>query len=349
MRIAIDISPRLNDHKYRGIGIYTKLLIEALQKYEGKHTVELIDNKSINVDSVDIIHYPFFDPFFLTLPLHKLLPTIVTVHDLIPIVFPDKFSRGIRGEIKWMVQKYSLQTSSAIITDSENSKNDINQKTGYPKKNISVIQLAQAPFFVPLQSPRVISKYSLPNSYLLYVGDVNWNKNVTGLFYAFAKVKKISKFKNLHLVLVGSAFLNDNLPESRHLHQIAKQLDIKDSVIELGLAEDDDLATIYSHAYATIVPSYYEGFGLPLLEAMACGCPVVVSGNSSLIEIAGPSILINPYDREDITRGIIKVMELTQDEYKKLSNASIQWSKKFSWKSVARQTVEVYESVLYAA
>src|SRR5258706_5833567 len=101
MNIAIDITPLETGHSGRGVGIYTKNLIESLQKYEKKHTYILFTPKQGVPKNTDIVHYPYFDPFFLTLPLIKTKPSVVTVHDLIPLVFPEKFPPGIRGYMKW--------------------------------------------------------------------------------------------------------------------------------------------------------------------------------------------------------------------------------------------------------
>src|SRR5258706_7275203 len=107
MHIAIDTSPLANGHKFRGVGSYTQSLIDALQKYEGEHQYSFFTGNAVFKD-VDIVHYPYFDPFFLTLPFKKTKPTIVTVHDLIPLLYPDKFPPGLRGKVKWYIQQRLL-------------------------------------------------------------------------------------------------------------------------------------------------------------------------------------------------------------------------------------------------
>src|SRR5690606_743268 len=140
-------------------------------------------------EDVDIIHYPYFDPFFLTLPLKKRVKTIVTVHDLTPLVFPDAFPAGIKGKLSWQVQKYSLKSASAIIADSEASKKDIIRLTGIDSNKIHVVYLAAGEEFERLQlsdtrNKELRKKYKLPENFLLYVGDVTWNKNLPRLLDA---------------------------------------------------------------------------------------------------------------------------------------------------------------------
>ena len=176
MRIAIDITPLSSAHKDRGVGKYTKLLVESLQKYESKHSYTLFERGKKVPENIDVVHYPHFDPFFLTLPLIKTKPTVVTIHDLIPIKYPDKFPRGIRGEVKWQIQRYSLTSATRIIADSASSKRDILKHVGYDQNNISVVHLAPDPAIIA-----GAGNGSERRKFLIYVGDLNWNKNIYGL------------------------------------------------------------------------------------------------------------------------------------------------------------------------
>jgi len=179
MHIAINDSPLSSGHSARGVGVYTKLLIESLRKYVPEHSYTLFTRPENIPKDADVVHYPFFDPFFLTLPLRKFRPTVVTVHDLIPLVFPSHFPKGIRGSIKWQIQKMALRGVSHIITDSDTSKNDVAAIVGFPKERIHTVYLAaSSAFSKPIPSK---TKLHLPKMYVLFVGDVNWNKNVYGL------------------------------------------------------------------------------------------------------------------------------------------------------------------------
>jgi len=295
-----------------------------------------------------LVHYPYFDPFFLTLPLVKPKPTVVTVHDLIPIAYAKHFPRGLRGELKWQIQKLSLQGASAVITDSKASARDIAQIASIPHQRIHVVSLAPSNVFTRMSDTTLLQnvqdRFSLPESFVLYVGDVNWNKNVVGLMRAFALV--CTSLKNIKLVLVGKQFLNDTVAETAELNRIIREQSLEERVMRLGFVEHGDLAALYSLADVYVQPSFAEGFGLPVLEAMACGCPVVCSNTSSLSEIAGPSRLVNPHDPAAMARGILDVCGFTKSQRDRMVREGMSWAKRFSWKKVARETARVYESIV---
>lgn len=354
MKIAIDISPLSNAHKIRGTGVYTRLLIEALQRYENQHTYYFITRGYKVPDNVDIVHYPYFDPFFLTLPLYKPFPTVVTVHDLIPLVFPDKFPAGLRGNVKWQVQKISLNGVSRIIADSENSKKDIVSIVGINAQKVDVVYLAPPEVFRVIlnktQLDLIQKKYRLPERFILYVGDVNWNKNVERLMRAFAFLLRTvflkgQSFRDMKLVLVGKAFFDATLKETQQINSFIDKAGLNEAVIKIGGVSMEDLVAIYNLASVYAQPSLYEGFGLPVLEAMASGCVVVTSGASSLSEIAGPAIRIDPYIIESMQKGIVKALALPQKEHEYLVKDQLEWVKRFSWEKVARDTVAAYKKV----
>ena len=346
MKIGIDITPLESGHKARGVGIYTKNLVSALETYGRQHAYLYFTGKQPVPQSADIVHYPYFDPFFLTLPFVKSKPTVVTVHDLIPLVFPDKFPAGMRGSIKWKVQKLSLHGARRIIADSNSSKNDIARLAGINKEIIDTVYLAPDPAYQLITSQSLLSaarkKYSLPRNYLLYVGDVNWNKNVTGLLRAFTDLRKLSEFSQFRLVLAGGAFLDDSLAETREINQRISDHVLEKSVIRPGSVSIEDLSCLYSMASVYVQPSFYEGFGLPVLEAMASGCPVVSTNTSSLKEIAGPAIQVSPKP-EDLATGIIKMLAV--DRRAQAARQS-EWVRQFTWKKVAGETLAAYERVL---
>lgn len=348
MHVAIDITPLENANSGRGVGSYTKLLVDALQKYETSYTYSFFTRKQKVSDKADIVHYPYFDPFFLTLPLLQEKPRIVTVHDLIPIHFPDKFPRGLRGELKWQVQRFGLRATRRVIADSYASKADIERYVGIPSSKIDVIHLAASDEFknvqdkVTLQS--VTEKYRLPKHFFVYVGDVNWNKNIMGLLKAFQMFS--GKNPAHHLVFVGKSFLDTDLSETAELSRFVKDSRLGDRVDFVGFVEQTDLAAIYTLANACILPSFYEGFGLPLLEAVACGTPVVASKGSSLDEIAGPAIRVDAYSVDDIAHGLTRILRLSSVARAELGRLSVAWSRRFSWKHVAQKTVQAYKQAL---
>lgn len=339
MNIAIDISSTQNSNQNRGVGVYTKNLIEALQKYENKHSYSFFTRGQKVPSSVDLEHYPYFDPFFLTLPMKRSSPIVVTVHDLIPLVFPDKFPAGFRGMVKWQIQKAALRKADRIITVSECSKGDVERLVGIDERKIDVVYSAAS-----VGHKNLKKKYALPENYFLYVGDVNWNKNIPGMLRAFAAFLK--KTKTYSLVLVGRAFLDGTLKETRVIRSVIAELQIANHIIYTGFASDEDLAGMYSMASCSLEPSFYEGFGLPVLESMSCGCPVVVADNSSLSEIAGPSVRVDANITESIAGGMNRIASLSPQDRKKLIADGISWAKGFSWEKTAKETVAVYEKVL---
>lgn len=349
MHIAIDTSPLETGHSGRGIGVYTKNLIDALQKFETSHSYSFITRTQKVHNNVDLIHYPYFDPFFLTLPLLKPKPTVVTVHDLIPLVFPDKFPTGLRGSIKWQIQKNSLQGARRIITDSNSSKTDIQTVTGRDPRSIDVIYLAPSGDYHAVIDSTVIkkveAKYTLPKRFVVYTGDVNWNKNISGILSAFSLLIKDPALDGLTLLFVGRSFLSQDLAEVNDINNIINRLHLEKRVMRAGFVPEADLAAIYSMATCSVQPSWYEGFGLPVLEAMACGCPVVAAENSSLSEIAGPSIRVQAGKPDDIARGIKSVLQFSITDRKKIVAHGLEWVKTFTWQKVARETVASYEKV----
>ncbi len=308
------------------------------------------DVKAIPSDA-DLVHITHFDPFFLTLPLTLNKPLVITIHDLIPLVYPTHFPRGIRGELKWQIQRFGASRAARVITDSQASKQDIQRFIRIAQNRIDIVPLAPRAAFGPVANPNVLTdvmtKYSLPTHFALYVGDVNWNKNVIGLLSAWSQYMLRNTFtRGNKLVLVGSAFLDPSLPEAKEVQDVIEHLDIGDSVMRVGFVSDADLQALYSLSSVTVVPSIHEGFGFPVLEAMACGGVVVAAGRSSIVEISGPAFLVDPHNPSSIATGIAKAIDLTPQARENLIKKGMEWSKKFSWKTVAHDTVEVYKKVL---
>ncbi len=351
MHIAIDITPLETEHAGRGVGIYTQLLIDALQKYEKQHTYHLFTRGQKISKDADIVHYPYFDPFFLTLPLNNPKPTVVTVHDLIPLVFPDKFPAGLRGNLKWHIQKMSLKGASRIIADSKSSKKDIVSIAGIDTERVDVVYLAPSDMFKPIKDKiylhKVRRRYHLPEHFILYVGDVNWNKNILGMLEAYHSVKRSRLAgSSVKLVLVGKAFLDASLQETQQINSFIDALGLNKEMVRIGGVAIEDLVAIYNLASVYVQPSLYEGFGLPVFEAMASGCPVVASDTSSLTEIAGPAIHIDPQSVDSISKGLSQALALSEKDRENLIHAQLQWAEKFSWRTVARDTIKVYKKAI---
>ncbi len=183
MKIAIDVSPLESGHAIRGVGFYLSNLKKSLLHYYPENEYVFFKADQSLDESVDLVHYPYFDPFSLTLPFFKKNKTVVTVHDLIPIIFPKHFSAGIKGNLRWHIQKYMLAQTDGIIAISETTKKDILKITEIDKNKIAVTYLAAGDEFHGIRNQESIikevkSKYNLPEKFALYVGDVTWNKNI---------------------------------------------------------------------------------------------------------------------------------------------------------------------------
>lgn len=351
MKIAIDISP-INDqskisHRVRGVGFYLTHLKESLLKYFPDNDYVFFNRGEEIESSVDLVHYPYFDPFFLTLPFFEKKKRVITVHDLTPLIFPQNFPVGVRGNFKWQIQKLNLLKSERVITDSVSSQNDIVKLTGIEKSKIDVAYLAAGEEFGitedSKQKNKIRSKYNLPDKFALYVGDVTWNKNLPKLIKAISDT-------NIPLTMVGSAINNEEFdhtnPWNQDLQEAQRLIGQNDRINRLGFVPTEDLITIYNMATIFTMPSLYEGFGLPILEAMQSGCPVLTSKTGSIPEVAGDAAYyVNAKDEKSISDGIRELFENTKLQ-NQLSVKGLAQAKKFSWQKTAEKTLESYRQAL---
>lgn len=344
MKIVVDTTPLYSAHKTRGIGRYTRSLVESLKLLNKNNSI--IQTSSVDsVESPDIIHYPYFDLFHSHLPIIPPGPVeVVTIHDLIPLKFPAVFKPGVKSGINFLLQRFLIRRVAGIITDSNSSKDDIHNLLKLPKEKIFVVPLGVDNEFHPTGSTEIIrvrKKYSLPKEFVLYVGDVNYNKNLASLIAAISKIPEIS------LAIVSSAMGNVSVKEVSAIKSAVENNKIQNRVLFLTsvpIDPADDLVGIYSAASVYVQPSLYEGFGLPILEAMACGVPVVSSNRSSLPEVSGgASFLVNP-DTDSLAKGIKKVLS----DNKLRSNLVLKGLdrvKKATWEKTARDTFDVYQKL----
>ena len=320
MRIKLDTGGISPQYEYLGIGVYASKMQQSLPK--------LVD---IVKQGQDLTHYLVFKLFQ---PRPLLSSAVVTVHDLIPLKYPQAYPSGIRGRIGWWQNKKNLRYAEGIITDSEASKRDIVQFTGVKEDKIFVVYLAASEIFKPYS---VKNKFNLPIKFVLYVGDLNWNKNVVNL-------AKTCLGLNYPLVIVGRQAIEENYDhqhiENRDLVEFQKIANANPKkIIRLGAISDQDLAGVYSRATVYCQPSRDEGFGLPVLEAMACGCPVLSSGKGSLPEITGKASLI-------FTAANLKKVWKNISLRQRLATAGLKQAHQFSWDNTIRETVKVYEKVI---
>lgn len=339
MKVLLNTTPLGNAHAMRGIGMYTRMLQQELEKLK---TVELV-----STEPADLVHYPFFDLFATTLPVKRKLPTVVTIHDVIPLLFPDNYPVGIKGKARFLKQRLALKSVSAIMTDSFASKWDIVKHLNVPASKVHVVYLAANPEMGPAEPSDVAlikEKYNLPSKYVLYVGDINYNKNLPQLIKAFKFLPT-----DIHLVLVGKNFTPQDIPEWQDIERQIALSDVGQQIhfVNTVKSEDiSDLAAIYSGAICYVQPSLAEGFGLPVLEAIQCQTPVIVTGNSSLVEIGGHVVTYSGTEAEALANSIMTVNGWSQAERASHVQTASSWSKRFSWQKTAAQTVEVYQQAL---
>lgn len=346
MKVAIDLSP-LNEasgHKVRGVGFYLQRLKDSLEKYETQNDYIYFQDKIVP-QNADVIHYPYFDPFSPTFSLDLRKKNIITLHDVTPLVFPKAFPVGVRGKLHWFKQKKVLQAADAIITDSAFSKKDIMRLVNIPSSKIEVVYLAAGEEFAEVVPEKlrkeVCDTYNLPERFGLYVGDVTWNKNLPRLVKAIQKAE-------IPFVFVGKALTetaNADHPwngDRTHVQELLKKT--KDTTI-LGFVPTADLRVLYASAQFFVMPSLYEGFGLPILEAMSAGCPVITTKEGSLSEVAGDAAYyVDAYDEEDIAKGM-KAVFGNMPLQKELIEKGKEQATLFSWKKVAKETAHVYSVV----
>lgn len=342
IRVGLDVMALNSGHKTRGIGFYTKNLLAELKM---RPEIEVVELRS-GSENVDLVHYPYFDLFFRTLPLAKPKPVVVTVHDVTPLVFPKAYPPGLKGKFKFHLQKQSLQGVKAIITDSEASKKDIVKFLSYPANRIKPIYLAAGDNFKAIKDKarleKTRQKYNLPNVFALYTGNVNFNKNLT-------RMARACQLVGIELVLVGSGFNDDRPSSHRELvsyREFLEQFGDDQSIRRLGFVNDEELVDLVNLATLSLYPTLYEGFGMPILEAQQCGTPVITSNVSSMPEVAGDgAILVNPEDIEEIAQAIKKVIE-DRKFCQKLVEKGYENAQRFSWAKTVDQTIEVYQRAL---
>lgn len=324
--------------------MYTRFLAEALEQIGPDNQLELLTEKP--KAAPDLIHYPFFDLFFSTLPTPKKTPVVVTIHDVIPLVFPDQYKPGVKGTLRFWRQRARLQKVGGVITDSEASRQDIHEYLHVPLEKIWVTPLAANPQLQPV-SEYLQRKYAeelgLEYDYVVYVGDINYNKNLPALLLALTQLPE-----EVHLAVVSRTFSNTAIPEGKILADLIKENDLKDRVHVLDIPADNPemMSAVIARARCLVQPSLYEGFGLPVLEAMQVGQVVVSSNTSSLPEVGGDVAIFVEPNLAGITSGILEAWKLRGEERSARVTAGQKWAKHFSWKNTAMQTLSVYKAVL---
>lgn len=268
---------------------------------------------------------------------------VITLHDLIPYVMPETVDRPhLNYTLKYTPE--ILEKAAHIITVSNYSKADIQRYFGIDDEKITVTHLAADPIYAPMDRDNakkvIFNKYGVDKKYILYLGGFSRRKNIARLIKAFKQVLN-ERQEVINLLILGEHSRSFN-----SLWKLTEELDLCDYVKFLNFVPTADLPFFYNGAEVFVYPSLYEGFGLPPLEAMQCGTPVVTSNVSSIPEIVGDAaLLINPYSVEQISDSILTLLA-DGDEWQKRSLMGMEKAKEYSWHKTAEKTLEVYKKVV---
>lgn len=287
------------------------------------------------------------------------VPKVAVAYDLIPLIFWNRYGpipllrrirrNGMRPLVRQMLQAIvyrwslaQLAAASHIIAISEATAQDLVRYFPRLQGNVMVTHLSCDPDFHPMHGPSAeLAKFSIDRPFLLYVGGADFRKNLVALLEAYDRLRESGH--DLQLVLAGKEFEvdGDADPAVSALWDRIAQSRFKADIIRTGFVERSDLVGLYSAAFAFVFPSLYEGFGLPILEAMACGCPVVAYRTSSIPEVAGTAaILVDP--PEGLAGAVAKLIKDRQTR-QSLIAAGFEQVKKFSWERTAAATLKILQ------
>jgi len=291
----------------------------------------------------DVIHIPLNN-----VPIFIPKPYIVTIHDMSSLMFD--YASDPQGRLHLWRFRRGLLRADRVIAVSGATRRDVLNLMNIPASRVLKIYNAIDPGFLTIESDakkrqEVLDRYQIDYPYLLYAGSVNPRKNVARIVEALALLRQDlvehPKYKDLRLVIIG-----DQMSKYPALRRAVHQSRVKDVVRFLGFVKREELKVFYQQAEVFVFPSLYEGFGLPPLEAMALGTPVVSSGVSALPEVVGDAaMIVKPENVFDIARGVREVL-LDDGLRSDLIAKGYQQVKRFSWYDTARQVLETYRDVL---
>lgn len=277
------------------------------------------------------------------LPTNLKCSNVVTLHDVIPYVMPETVDRA-HLDYTFKKTPYIVQNATQIITVSNYSKSDIQRYFGVSDDKITVTHLAADDIYQPMDKEKaksvIFNKYGVDRHYILYLGGFSPRKNIARLIQAFQIVKNNYE-KPIDLLILG-----EHSRSYSYLWSLAEKLNLADNVKFLNFIPTEDLPFFYNGAEVFVYPSLYEGFGLPPLEAMQCGTPVVTSKVSSIPEIVGDAALLaNPYCIDEIAEQIQRLLSdhSLWQRYSLLGQAK---AKEYSWDKTAAKTLEVYRKCM---
>ncbi len=286
-------------------------------------------------EEADVAHVPYFAP-----PLCPGAPVVVTIHDLIPLVLPA-YRGGAHVRAYMALVSAAARRATLVVTDSEASARDVERVLGIPRERIRVVYLAAGDAYRPRPQDELEAlrrRLGLPDRYLLYLGGFDRRKRVPELLQAYKLA--LARLEPIALVVAGGLPAADSafVPDPR---RAAQELDL-DQVRFVGHVAEADKPALYAGAEAFVFPSIYEGFGLPPLEALSCGTPVIAAQSSSLLEVVGEAgLLVEPDDVKGLAEAICAVAgdPVVRD---RLAARAIDQAARFSWQRTAAETVAVY-------
>jgi glycosyltransferase involved in cell wall biosynthesis len=326
---------------------------EARERFQGRwpnfkvratlpHTplirIPLTLSAELRKNPVDVLHVQFTAPPFCPCPV------VVSIHDLSFEHLPQTFKRRSRTQLRLTV-RHSARRAARIISLSEHGRRDIIETYGITAERVSAIPLAAPAHFAPVHDNRELQRvrhnYGIDGDYILTVGSIQPRKNLARLVQAYASLRGNKSADKLpKLVLVGkSGWLYDETLRA------LKETGVADTVVLTGYVPQEDLPALYSGARCFVYPSYFEGFGLPPLEAMKCGAPVIVGNKTSLPEVVGDAALaVDPFDVEAIASAMQRVIE-SPALREELSIKGQARAETFDWRETARKTLAIYQEV----
>lgn len=328
---------------YHGRGFRGDGRIESkfVHRFPGRLTNLILERCNIPIElmmgKLDIFHGPCF-----FIPNHFRCKSIVTIHDMMTFRYPEFLER--KESVFYTNRIYvSVKRADAIITVSNFTKEEIVELLNIPEERIRVIYNGIASTFYPIKEKEKIeqikAKYGVKGPYLLFVGNIEPKKNIEKLIHACIELRNSSIYKYPLLVVGKKSWY------FKTVWEVVQQLHAEDYSIFTDVVADDDLPYLYSGAELFILPSLFEGFGIPIIEAMACGIPVVASNRTSIPEITGDAaILIDPLNVDEMAGAMYNVLS-TPLLRRQLVEKGIERAKKFSWEKTARETLKLYQEL----
>ncbi|MBA7619372.1 D-inositol-3-phosphate glycosyltransferase [subsurface metagenome] len=327
---------------YRSPNIYTNFKLNKINwstnTMKKRWSKASIEGKENILGNVDVIHSTAF-----IIPELLKAKLVVTIHDLSFLLFPELHTEvNIRLLMRNLI--YINSRPDKIICDSEQTKKDVIKYFHVPEEKLIVIYLGvNDSFREEIDSDfrkKILEKYGLTGKYLLCVASIEPRKNFLRIINAFSEFIKQEEYKEYSLVCVGGRGW-----KNIEIYSLVKQKNLEGKIKFLRSIEECELAPIYNQAEIFLYPSLYEGFGLPVLEAMACKVPVITSNVSSLPEVAGnAALMVNPYNEKQIYEAVLHLVD-DENKRKQLINMGLENIKKFNWENTAKQTLNIYQQI----